>query len=370
MRCRDYLMTESQLRLIRRMALSPHLRPSDLARFLGVTRSSVIQMIHGLRSAFDLTIRGEVRHSAVGLTRVLGYVTSPEMSKRVQRLLRFLRRRPGVYRIEEVSMTSTGDTAVYFEAFVAAGDSTSRFLSQLERFRRAPYALDLRYDSTSPPVHGLNLALFDGTEWAMHDDFRLTAVFDVARRYSDFFTGMSESAISAGRPAITLSPREAICLGALAHNYFISAPLVAEAFRRRGLDPPSGRTLRRALSALRRTAVRPYLHIDNVGLPHQVLVLLEDQSPEKRVIRTMIAQAPLFPRSRLLVGHDLLSVDVWLPHSVNLGRFAASLSPLGVSGASVRTLVLENAGRGKELEEVFLHLAEELGTSVLRPPST
>ncbi len=158
-------MNPSELRLLTRLAIDPSLRQAGLARNLHVTRSAVNQIWQNLEHENELKIRGNLDHGKVGLQMVFGWAIANEESDVLEKFHRWLKSSRLVTLALRSLISSTFNSLVYFEALAPLDSQYGWFQSQIDRFRKKPYALTIYTCDCSKISHHLNLGLFDGTNW-------------------------------------------------------------------------------------------------------------------------------------------------------------------------------------------------------------
>ncbi|MHA1216835.1 MAG: hypothetical protein ACTSPX_05895, partial [Candidatus Thorarchaeota archaeon] len=127
----------------------------------------------------------------------------------------------------------------------------------------------------------------------------------------------------------------------------------AAEIRLHGLPVPRGRTLRRRLALLKKSLVRPYVFVRDIGLPERVIVSVQDWSEGRRITRLLEGRFSQFPYARLLSGDQLSLFDLSLPASVDVAHFAQSLVRLAGGDAQICASVTEDRIVGKELLPVL-----------------
>ncbi|MHA1653839.1 MAG: hypothetical protein ACTSYX_01685 [Candidatus Thorarchaeota archaeon] len=344
-------LTRSEFRLFRRAVLRPWLRPAALSEDLGLSRSAVSQLLRNLVRKTGFRIKGLLKYPLLDMTVVFGWAQSEGDTKTLGKFTRWLQSRPSVYATARSVLTSMMDNRVYFEALLHRDRELSWFLTQLRRFTRKPYLLDVLFETSTGPQHSFYLADFDGSSWNIDLSFRFEAAMSAARNYTDIFPESEDEPTSAKVGSLT--PADLAILTVLEDNYFATYDDAAAEIRLHGLPVPRGRTLRRRLALLKKSLVRPYVFVRDIGLPERVIVSVQDWSEGRRITRLLEGRFSQFPYARLLSGDQLSLFDLSLPASVDVAHFAQSLVRLAGGDAQICASVTEDRIVGKELLPVL-----------------
>ena len=343
-----------ELRVLGRLIIDPSMRQADLAKELGVSRSAVNQIWSNLTSENNLRIRGNLDFGKIGLQKIFGWALSGEESNVLIKFSRWLNSSRLVTSVLVSKLSSTFQSLVYFEAVLPPGSQSQWFHSQVDRFRKKPYSLEIYTTICAKVSHHMNLGLFDGSTWTFPDNFRLEASISAARGYVDILpiVGTVEQSI----PAAVISD-EIVAAAVLDENYFATATELAESYTEFGLKPDSGRTLRRRIARVRNSLTSPYVDIDNIGLDQRLLVCIRDDTDtESDFSHVLHAQAGTFPKARVVSGLNLTLLELEVPHSVEWSELSQVLSSLAGNASEICTFIADKSETGTRLESVMSHL--------------
>ena len=339
-----------ELRLLRRLAIDPTLRQAELARELNVSRSAVNQAWKKLEDERNLAVRGSLDYGQLGLQMIFGWASGPEGSDILSKFSSWLRSSSFVTRMTQSVMSSMMDARVYFEAVIPLGSSQEWFQSQIDRFTKRPYSLSIQWGVASGVSHHLNLGIFDGASWTFSNDFRFEASIGAAKGNVEVLpvVGTVEQS-EAAEPVL----EDLVYAAAIADNFFVSAPEVAERFIALDYKTPGGRTIRRNLSRFRATIARPYLELANVGLVQKLMLCLRDpDSSPSQLSRLLQAQASTFPQSRVISSSGLTVLDLGIPANVDWLTMSQILSGLAGKSSEICTFIANHHEIQKRLESV------------------
>jgi len=143
-------------------------------------------------------------------------------------------------------MSSTFESFVYFEAVLPTGSQSQWFHSQVDRFRKKPYSLEIYSSDCSKISHHMNLGLFDGDSWIFPDSFRLEASIGAASGYVDILPIVGT--VKQSTPTANISD-DLLVAAVLEDDYYATATGLAKYYSELGLKSDSGRTLRRTCSS-------------------------------------------------------------------------------------------------------------------------
>jgi len=343
-----------ELRLLGRLVIDPSLRQAALARDLGISRSAVNQIWSNLSSENNLRIRGNLDFGKIGLQMIFGWAVSSGGSDILTKFSRWLESSRFVTSISASLMTSTFDSRLYFEALLPMSSQAGWFHSQIDRFRKKPYSLEIYTSECSRISHHMNLGLFDGTTWQFPDNFRLEASIGAARGYVDILP--DEGTIKQSTP--TAIKAEALLTAAVLENdYYATATSLANYYTKQGFTPDSGRTFRRRILKVRERIIHPYVEIDNIGLNQRVLICIRDDTYyESAFSRLLHAQAGTFPKARVVSGPSLTLLELAIPRTVEWLELSEILSKLAGNASEICTFIADIGERRTRLESVAAHL--------------
>ncbi|NHI84054.1 MAG: hypothetical protein EAX81_07110 [Candidatus Thorarchaeota archaeon] len=348
-----------ELRLLRRVTISPRLRKAALAKELGISRSAITQLWDKLEYSRNLRIESYFDHGLLGLTILFGWAKAEEGSEVLFKFATWLRSNPLVSRVVESAISSSMDHRVYFEARLPAGPRGNWFRSQLARFEKRPYSLRLIYTSASHIAHHMNLGLFDGSQWDFDVGFRFTAAIDMARGYADVIpVDRTVQQTAQGE----LDSETLVVAAALNQNYHATALDLHECYLRLGLNPPSERTLRRRLNYLRKEAI-PYVGIENIGLTKTAVISLHHPSTGSEIARLLLAQASTLPKTRAVYAPTMTILITELPEPVEWFTLSQALSPLAASSIEMCTFIADGSQLWKSLESFTQYMISSISSS-------
>ncbi len=157
---------------------------------------------------------------------------------------------------------------------------------------------------------------------------------------------------------ITVISDEIIAAAVLEENYFATATELAEFYTEFGLNPDSGRTLRRRIARVRNSLTSPYVDINNLGLEQRLLVCIRDATDtESDFSHVLHAQAGTFPKARVVSGLNLTLLDLEIPNSVEWSELSQVLSSLAGNASEICTFIADKDEKGTRLGSVMSHLA-------------
>ncbi|MCK4566715.1 MAG: MarR family transcriptional regulator [Candidatus Thorarchaeota archaeon] len=347
-----------ELRLLGRLVINPSLRQADLAKELGVSRSAVNQIWSNLYQGNDLRIRGNLDLGKIGLKMIFGWALSGEGSDVLMKFSRWLRSSRLVTTVLLSKMSSTFDSLVYFEAVLPTDSQSNWFHSQIDRFRKKPYSLEIYISDCSKISHHMNLGLFDGDSWVFPDSFRLEASIGAASGYVDILPTVGT--VEQSTPTAAISD-DLLAAVVLADDYYATATDLAKYYSKLGLKPDSGRTLRRRVVKVRKSIASPYVDIDNIGLDQRLLVCIRDDSTaESAFSHVLHAQAGTFPKARVVSGPNLTLLELEVPSSVEWVTLTQVLSSLAGNASEICTFIANKTEKGTRLESVVSHLTSSI----------
>jgi hypothetical protein len=337
------------------LVIDPSLRQADLAHELEVTRSAINQIWHKLQTDLGTTIRGNLDYGKLGLNLVFGWAYDSENSDVLRKFSNWLHTNNFVTRLTKSVMSSTMDARVYFEAIVPNDSQFTWFQGQVERFGKRPYSLNLEAEVASSIANHMNLGLFDGSNWSFSNDFRLEASIGAARDYVDILPVVD--AVSQSEKS-SFFLHDLVIAAALESNYHVTASILEKRMNELGLEPLSGRTLRRRLVRFRKTLVKPYVDINEIGLNQKVMVCLNDENTSGSEISKLLhAQTSTFPKARVLSSSHLTAIYLEIPYSVDWLTMSQILSSITGNTSEICTFIANNHEIEKYLESVVFHLA-------------
>ncbi len=345
-----------ELRLLRRLAIAPMSRKASLAQDLGVTRSAVTQLWDKLQRDYDLRIRGDFDYGKLGLTHLFGWAKAEEGSENIPKFASWLKSSSLTSVVIESAISSAMDRRVFFEARLPSDSRGQWFHSQLERFRKRPYSLDISYAVSSHISHHINLGLYDGTRWDFDAGFRFGATIDMAKGYADVLPvnpPIEQSTSS------NLNSENLITSSEIDRNFFATASDLAYCFTRLGFEPPSERTLRRKLAFIRKKAAYPYVDIRNIGLTKTAVVSLNETAAQSSVARLLLAQASTLPKTRVLYAPGFTVLLLELPESVEWFTLSQVLFPLSGPSIEMCTFIAGEAQIWNSLESLTQYLVAD-----------
>ncbi len=347
-----------ELRLLGRLVINPSLRQADLAKELGVSRSAVNQIWTNLCQGNNLRIRGNLDLGKIGLRMIFGWALSGEGSDVLMKFSRWLKSSRLVTTILPSKMSSTFESFVYFEAVLPTGSQSQWFHSQVDRFRKKPYSLEIYSSDCSKISHHMNLGLFDGDSWIFPDSFRLEASIGAASGYVDILPIVGT--VEQSTPIANVSD-DLLVAAILEDDYYATATGLAKYYSELGLKSDSGRTLRRRIGRVRKSLASPYVDINNIGLEQRLLVCIRDDiDAESAFSRVLHAQAGTFPKARVVSGPHLTLLELEVPSSVEWLALTQVLSSLAGNASEICTFIANKTEKGTRLESVVSHLTSHI----------
>ncbi|MFW9964094.1 MAG: MarR family transcriptional regulator [Candidatus Sifarchaeia archaeon] len=350
-------LSRSELRLLNRLAITPSLRQSTLARELGVTRSAINQLWTKLEDEYSLTIRSNIDYGQLGLRLLFGWAETPRLSDVLTKFSRWLVSNSYLTRLTVSRMSSTMGEMVYFESIVPFDNRYSWFHNQIERFRKRPYNLTIELGEALSISHHLNLALFNGNVWSFSNDFRLLATFDAAKGYVDVLPSVGAVAQSKG---MNLSVEDLVTAAAIESNYFVTASELSQKFFDLDFKPSAGRTLRRKIARMRKNIAIPYVDLQNVGLPQKLIVCIKAESEDSPLSRVLHAQASSFPKARVISGSSRTVLDLEAPGTVDWLTMTQILTNLAGNTSEICTFIADRNDIEKRFEGVVSTIASRI----------
>jgi hypothetical protein len=350
-------MGPGELRLLSRLVIDPSLRQARLAEEFtpSVTRSAVNQIWKNLERENELRIRGNLDYGKVGLRMIFGWAITDEKLDVLEKFHRWLKSSKLVTLAIRSQISSTFASLVYFEALSPLDDHYSWFQSQIDRFRKKPYSLTIYTTECLKISHHLSFGLFDGTNWAFPESFRLEASIGAARGYVDILPIMKTTEQSAPcEPVLD----DLIVAAAIESDYHTTSTKLASFQAELGQKVDSGRTLRRKLIRTRKKLARPYVEIKNIGLNQRVMVTIRDDTyKESDFSRLLHAQAGTFPKARVLSGPGLTLLDLEVPDNIKWLPLSHVMSGLVGNASEIFTFIADQHEKEARLESVVSYLA-------------
>jgi len=343
-----------ELRLLRKLIIDPSLRQADLAKELGVSRSAVNQIWNGLISNHNLRVCANLDYGKIGLQMIFGWAITSTGSDILLKFSRWLESSRFVTTLIHSTMSSTFDSRLYFEALLPKGNQASWFHSQVDRFRKKPYSLQIYTSTVSRVSYHTNLGLFDGSTWDFPSSFRLEASIGAAYGYVDILptAGSVKQSVPIGE-----IPDAILTAAVLESDYFATATSLAKFQQELELNPDSGRTLRRKLHRIRREIANPYVEIENIGLTKRLFVSFQDNSEkESALARVLHAQAGTFPKARVVSGPNLTLLELHIPGSVEWLELSQVLAKISGIASETCTFIADKSENEIRLKNVVSHL--------------
>ena len=344
-----------ELTLLRRLAINPHLRPVDIARDLGVTRSAVSQTWNRLQEERNLNVCSNIDLGKIGLYFLFGWAQDEVNSKTIRKFAGWLASNPFVTSVQESLMTSSLDSIVTFEAILPVGSRFHWFVSQLGRFTKRPYNLTIAYDAARTIASHINIGSFDGASWDFSGGFKFEASIDAVKGFAEILPIVRTMNLST---PTDFNLEIALIAAAMEFNYLISSYDLESWLKSRGIDDISTRTLRRRLSFMREEVAIPYISLNNIGLKQNVVVCLNEQPSKGNISRLLHAQAITFPKTRIISGNHLTVMDMGLPETVDWLSLSNSFTQLAQPPNRLTTSLISSNSIRKTLESVVLNLDE------------
>ncbi|RDE16865.1 MAG: hypothetical protein C4K49_04075 [Candidatus Thorarchaeota archaeon] len=347
----------ADLRILRKLAIDPSMRQVDMARGLGVTRSSVNQVWRRLTKSHGFRVRSIIDYGQVGMTLLFGWAQIPSTSRALASFRGWLESGAFMADTTYSLVSSTTYTTVYFEAVLPRGERMLWFTSQLERLCGTLQGTTVVYDTAAEVSHHLNLGLFDGSSWDFDEGFRFQASTGAARGYADVLPITNTLKLSESGSS---SMVDTALLSVVQLDYHASARQVAASLRRLGFGKLSERTLRRHLERIRGEWAKPYLELDNIGLAQRVLVCVENNPNEQDLSRVLHVQAGALPMSRVVSGSRLSVLDLKLPISSNWVALSSSLERMIGHSAQAIIFIAQESVTRKALENLLSSQTKKL----------
>jgi len=350
-----------ELRLLRRLIIDPSLRQADLAKELGISRSAVNQIWNGLLQNHNLRVRANLDYGQIGLKMIFGWAITSSGSDILLKFSRWLESSRFVTKIVHSTMSSTFDARLYFEALIPVGNQASWFHSQVERFTKKPYSLTIYTSTVSRVSYHMNLGLFDGSNWDFPSSFRLEASIGAAYGYVDILP-----TVHSVKQSVPINEISDVILTAavLESDYFAPATSLAKFQQELGINPDSGRTLRRRVHRVRREITTPYVEIDDIGLTRRILVSFQDDSEkESSISRVLHAQAGTFPKARVVSGPSLTLLELQIPSSVEWLELSEVLAKISGIACETCTFIADISENETRLKNVVSYLISRTPSS-------
>lgn len=143
----------------------------------------------------------------------------------------------------------------------------------------------------------------------------------------------------------------------LESDYFASATHLADYQEKIGLNPDSGRTLRRRIKRTRQNIASPYVDIDNIGLTQRIMLCnRDDTNKESPLSRVLHAQAGTFPKARVVSGPNLTLLELQIPSNIEWLELSSILSKLSGTTLETCTFIATIGEKQSRLESVVPQL--------------
>jgi len=340
----------AEQRLLNRIAIDPHMRQAAIASDLNVTRSAVNQVWHRLEEEFGLQVKGNIDYGQLGLHYVFGWAQANQGDPNLDKFWAWLDTYPYSTLAIKSAMTSAMNMRVYFEALLPAGRRYNWFRSQIRRFQKKPYNLEVTTEFVRRVSNHLNIGLFDGKNWEFDYSFRMEASMDAAKEYADV---LPVSAHTQQSKVGEIDWKHMAAASVVETDYYASSTDLAETLRRIGLEVPTKRTLRRRLSQIRDNMAIPYVVLSNLGLDQQIVVCVQELSEEQTFSRLLHAQGRSFPKTRIISGGQFAVMRIQVPTGFDWISFSKSLAALGHHTAEICTFLTEREKRKNGLEAIL-----------------
>lgn len=341
---------QSELRILRRLAINPSINQAGIAKQLGVTRSAVNQIWKRMQSERNLRVRSSLDYGGLGLRLIFGWARTSERLDSLTKFISWLTTQTSVTQLTKADLSSTVESVVYFEAVIKRTIETSRFEQQLARFQKRPYNLTIAIDDATHVGNHLNLGLYDGTSWAFRSDFQLAASMEMARSYVEILpeTGtISQSTFDA------YDHETAIIAAFLEEDYHISSHDLSKKITELGVTPPSDRTLRRRMTQIKKRYTMPFLDIRKIGLTQHVFVCLVEDEQSTPISHMLRAYANIIPKVRSVSGSQLAVLEIELPETMDWFALTDTLSGVIQDSANLFAFLTRKSILRKGLEAVI-----------------
>ena len=348
------ILSPVELKLVRKLALHPHLRQADIAKEFKVSRSAINQVWKTLELKHSLRIKGQIDLGKYGLSLLFGWAEAKLGSKEISSFNRWLVSNKWTIAIFQSELSSSMDTKVYFEVVLPIGKNRSWFLSQISRFRKKPYELSIHIDQAERIGNYMNMGRFDGKNWTFDDSFKFGASIDAAQRYADVIPLTKAKYQSS--PEITNLENLVIAV-AFSEDYFVTAVKLKNHFNKAKLKPKSLRTLRRHIESLRPHIALPYLSLDNIGLSQNMSICI---NKNERLSQMLLAQASDYPQSRILTGNALTVMHTKFPPRIDWFKISSSLSALADNPTDICTFIANENVTRRGLESIVSNIKNEV----------
>ena len=342
----------SAAKLLARIAINPTLRQAHLAKDLGISRSAVNQTWRRLEIENNLRIQGVLDYGVVGMQLIYGWAKDVAFSQSLPKFKAWIQRNPFSVVGFESLVTTSNDSRLFFEALVPNDPDSNNFFRTLRSFEKAPYNLNMTIEPALELGIYLNMGLFDGSSWKFDSGFKLEASIDGARPYADI---LPVSNAIYQTPPVKTTPEDLATISLLEKNYFASWKQLQKHFELFGIESPSERTLRRKLKEHRTRNLRPYLHIENIGLTKSVVITLK-ASNSSEIYKLLRAQTILFPKARVLSGRNSIAIILDLPETSDWLLISNTMSNVVGSQTQMCTFIADRFPNMKWLEDITQYL--------------
>jgi hypothetical protein len=343
-------VSQSELRILRRLAINPSINQAGIAKQLGVTRSAVNQIWKRMQSERNLQVRSSLDYGGMGLKLLFGWARTSESLDSLSKFIGWLTTQPYVTQLTKADLSSTVESVVYFEAVLKRSLEPSRFEEQLVRFQKRPYDLTIEIDEATHLGNHLNLGLYDGSSWAFRSDFQLAASMEMARSYVDVLpeTGM----ISQSSYAV-YDHETATIAALLEDDYHLSSHNLSQKMADFGEEPPSDRTLRRRMKQIKKRYMRPFLDVRRIGLTQHVFVCLVEEEQSTPISHMLRAYANVIPKVRTVSGLHQAVLEIQLPETMDWFALTNTLSGVIQDSADFFAFLTKKSVLRKGLEAVI-----------------
>jgi DNA-binding XRE family transcriptional regulator len=348
------ILSPVELKLVRKIALHPHLRQAEIAKEFGVSRSAVNQVWKELELKHSLKIKGQIDFGKYGLSLIFGWAEAKLGSKEIASFTRWLVSNKWIITVLKSELSSTMDTKIYFEAILPIDKNRSWFLSQISRYRKKPYGLQINIDQAEKIGNYMNMGRFDGTSWLFDDSFKFEATIDAAQRYADVIPFTKAKCQSTPEVADLESLVTAL---AFSEDYFITAAKLKNYLKSARINAKSLRTLRRRIESLRPNIALPYLSLDNIGLSQNMSICVNEN---KRLSQILLAQASDYPQSKILTGNKLTVMHTKCPPRIDWFKISSSLSALADNPTEICTFIANENMTRNSLASIISNIIKKV----------
>jgi hypothetical protein len=348
---------EGELRLLNRLSLNPSLRQSAIAKELGISRCALNQSWRRLEHLYHLRIRSDIDYGHYGFHLLFGWASSNLGSRILHKFHRWLLTNSYVIAIIESEVSSNMKKIIYFEAALPLGSDYLWFTSQLERFRKRPYNLEVVSSDTEKISNQLNPGQFNGSEWEFEDGFQFEASIGAVSHFIEVIP--SPKTLRYTKPVNIASPQNLVVASVLEKNYHATATFVSKKLKKVGIRSPSTRTIRRYLVKIRQSHSMPYLDISNIGLAQLMFVCFEEHTQERRLTKLLETQAGSFPRNRIISGNELTVLQFRIPQEVDWLKLSQMLSQQVGATTGIFTFIASNPLKQSGIDGVISKVLEK-----------